>query len=1163
MTNYEVVSFWTTTNEFGGVITTSSTRTYSAPPLTVTATTGEDYVESDWISFFITVDEKGEIVTSSTLFNATRDYIDANAPHTSFGPAPPVETHTVVLENNMTNYEVVSFWTTTNEFGGVITTSSTRTYSAPPLTVTATTGEDYVESDWISFFITVDEKGEIVTSSTLFNATRDYKLPEAPHTSFGPAPPVETHTVVLENNMTNYEVVSFWTTTNEFGGLITTSSTSTYSAPPLTVTATTASDYVESDWISFFITVDEKGDIVTSSTLFNATRDYKLPEAPHTSFGPAPPVETHTVVLENNMTNYEVVSYWTTTNEFGGLITTSSTSTYSAPPLTVTATTEIVTSSTLFNATRDYKLPEAPHTSFGPAPPVETHTVVLENNMTNYEVVSFWTTTNEFGGVITTSSTRTYSAPPLTVTATTGEDYVESDWISFFITVDEKGEIVTSSTLFNATRDYKLPEAPHTSFGPAPPVETHTVVLENNMTNYEVVSFWTTTNEFGGVITTSSTRTYSAPPLTVTATTGEDYVESDWISFFITVDEKGEIVTSSTLFNATRDYKLPEAPHTSFGPAPPVETHTVVLENNMTNYEVVSFWTTTNEFGGVITTSSTRTYSAPPLTVTATTGEDYVESDWISFFITVDEKGEIVTSSTLFNATRDYKLPEAPHTSFGPAPPVETHTVVLENNMTNYEVVSFWTTTNEFGGVITTSSTRTYSAPPLTVTATTGEDYVESDWISFFITVDEKGEIVTSSTLFNATRDYIDADAPHTSFGPAPPVETHTVVLENNMTNYEVVSFWTTTNEFGGVITTSSTRTYSAPPLTVTATTGEDYVESDWISFFITVDEKGEIVTSSTLFNATRDYIDAEAQHPTFGTPPLPVTSTIEVTEGVTEYVVVSYYTTTNEYGGVITTSTTTTHSPPTVSTIAIETDGSHGTEYISYFITTDSDGKISTGETRLNQGHQSSSKGKSSDLASQTKEGISEKPEAVWTDISQSREHSLPTSVKSNEVGNEVGSGTISEETTQSTSRNTGSHNSEYQISSSHSEVHGHASGSAIKNSKDNEGISPSTVNGGSVPVSSNTNTHREGSAADVSSNNKPNYSSVPTNTIQSRSRTRVTLSSTDTRASGGSNSTSASNLISELSDSHDLTGSASSITFLGIKKCIILLIIVVVSIA
>ncbi|XDT27912.1 Hypothetical protein J6891_04515 [Nakaseomyces glabratus] len=1044
-----VVSYWTTTNEFGGLITTSSTSTYSAPPLTVTATTASDYVESDWISFFITVDEKGDIVTSSTLFNATRDYKLPEAPHTSFGPAPPVETHTVVLENNMTNYEVVSYWTTTNEFGGLITTSSTSTYSAPPLTVTATTASDYVESDWISFFITVDEKGDIVTSSTLFNATRDYKLPEAPHTSFGPAPPVETHTVVLENNMTNYEVVSYWTTTNEFGGLITTSSTSTYSAPPLTVTATTASDYVESDWISFFITVDEKGDIVTSSTLFNATRDYKLPEAhtlrdivtsstlfnatrdyklpeaPHTSFGPAPPVETHTVVLENNMTNYEVVSYWTTTNEFGGLITTSSTSTYSAPPLTVTATTasdyvesdwisffitvdekgDIVTSSTLFNATRDYKLPEAPHTSFGPAPPVETHTVVLENNMTNYEVVSYWTTTNEFGGLITTSSTSTYSAPPLTVTATTASDYVESDWISFFITVDEKGDIVTSSTLFNATRDYKLPEAPHTSFGPAPPVETHTVVLENNMTNYEVVSYWTTTNEFGGLITTSSTSTYSAPPLTVTATTASDYVESDWISFFITVDEKGDIVTSSTLFNATRDYKLPEAPHTSFGPAPPVETHTVVLENNMTNYEVVSYWTTTNEFGGLITTSSTSTYSAPPLTVTATTASDYVESDWISFFITVDEKGDIVvsywtttnefgglittsststysappltvtattasdyvesdwisffitvdekgdivTSSTLFNATRDYKLPEAPHTSFGPAPPVETHTVVLENNMTNYEVVSYWTTTNEFGGLITTSSTSTYSAPPLTVTATTASDYVESDWISFFITVDEKGDIVTSSTLFNATRDYKLPEAPHTSFGPAPPVETHTVVLENNMTNYEVVSYWTTTNEFGGLITTSSTSTYSAPPLTVTATTASDYVESDWISFFITVDEKGDIVTSSTLFNATRDYKLPEAPHTSFGPAPPVETHTVVLENNMTNYEVVSYWTTTNEFGGLITTSSTSTYSAPPLTVTATTASDYVESDWISFFITVDEKGDIVTSSTLFN----------------------------------------------------------------------------------------------------------------------------------------------------------------------------------------------------------------------
>ncbi|KTA97417.1 Flocculation protein FLO1, partial [Nakaseomyces glabratus] len=969
VTDYEVVTYWTTTNEFGGIITTSSTVTYSPPPVTVTATTAPDYVESDWISFFITVDEKGDIVTGSTTINATREYIDGEAPHTSFGPAPPVETKTVDLGNEVTEYLVISYWTTTNEFGGIITTSKVDTYSPPPVTVTATTAPDYVESDWISFFITVDEKGDIVTGSTTINATREYIDGEAPHTSFGPAPPVETKTVDLGNEVTEYLVISYWTTTNEFGGIITTSKVDTYSPPPVTVTATTAPDYVESDWISFFITVDEKGDIVTGSTTINATREYIDGEAPHTSFGPAPPVETKTVDLGNEVTEYLVISYWTTTNEFGGIITTSKVDTYSPPPVTVTATTapdyvesdwisffitvdekgDIVTGSTTINATREYIDGEAPHTSFGPAPPVETKTVDLGNEVTEYLVISYWTTTNEFGGIITTSKVDTYSPPPVTVTATTAPDYVESDWISFFITVDEKGDIVTGSTTINATREYIDGEAPHTSFGPAPPPVTHTVDLGNGVTDYEVVTYWTTTNEFGGIITTSSTVTYSPPPVTVTATTAPDYVESDWISFFITVDEKGDIVTGSTTINATREYIDGEAPHTSFGPAPPVETKTVDLGNEVTEYLVISYWTTTNEFGGIITTSKVDTYSPPPVTVTATTAPDYVESDWISFFITVDEKGDIVTGSTTINATREYIDGEAPHTSFGPAPPVETKTVDLGNEVTEYLVISYWTTTNEFGGIITTSKVDTYSPPPVTVTATTAPDYVESDWISFFITVDEKGDIVTGSTTINATREYIDGEAPHTSFGPAPPVETKTVDLGNEVTEYLVISYWTTTNEFGGIITTSKVDTYSPPPVTVTATTAPDYVESDWISFFITVDEKGDIVTGSTTINATREYIDGEAPHTSFGPAPPPVTHTVDLGNGVTDYEVVTYWTTTNEFGGIITTSSTVTYSPPPVTVTATTAPDYVESDWISFFITVDEKGDIVTGSTTIN----------------------------------------------------------------------------------------------------------------------------------------------------------------------------------------------------------------------
>ncbi|XDT15494.1 Hypothetical protein J6893_02670 [Nakaseomyces glabratus] len=82
--------------------------------------------------------------------------------------------------------------------------------------------------------------------------------------------------------------------------------------------------------------------------------------------------------------------------------------------------------------------------------------------------------------------------------------------------------------------------------------------------------------------------------------------------------------------------------------------------------------------------------------------------------------------------------------------------------VTNYEVVSYRTTTNEYGGYITVTETVTFKAPPVTVVELKGDDYVESDWVSFFITTDEKGDIITGSTTINGTRDYLDADAPTT-----------------------------------------------------------------------------------------------------------------------------------------------------------------------------------------------------------------------------------------------------------------------------------------------------------------------------------------------------------------------------------------------------------------
>ncbi|KAH7603927.1 hypothetical protein J7293_03481 [Nakaseomyces glabratus] len=550
---------------------------------------------------------------------------------------------------------------------------------------------------------------------------------------------------------------------------------------------------------------------------------------------------------------------------------------------------DIITGSTTINGTRDYLDADAPHNSLAPAPSPVTHTIDLGNGVTNYEVVSYRTTTNEYGGYITVTETVTFKAPPVTVVELKGDDYVESDWVSFFITTDEKGDIITGSTTINGTRDYLDADAPHNSLAPAPSPVTHTIDLGNGVTNYEVVSYRTTTNEYGGYITVTETVTFKAPPVTVVELKGDDYVESDWVSFFITTDEKGDIITGSTTINGTRDYLDADAPHNSLAPAPSPVTHTIDLGNGVTNYEVVSYRTTTNEYGGYITVTETVTFKAPPVTVVELKGDDYVESDWVSFFITTDEKGDIITGSTTINGTRDYLDADAPHNSLAPAPSPVTHTIDLGNGVTNYEVVSYRTTTNEYGGYITVTETVTFKAPPVTVVELKGDDYVESDWVSFFITTDEKGDIITGSTTINGTRDYLDADAPHNSLAPAPSPVTHTIDLGNGVTNYEVVSYRTTTNEYGGYITVTETVTFKAPPVTVVELKGDDYVESDWVSFFITTDEKGDIITGSTTINGTRDYLDADAPHNSLAPPPSPVTNLIiDVYENVTEYEVVS-----------------------------------------------------------------------------------------------------------------------------------------------------------------------------------------------------------------------------------------------------------------------------------
>ncbi|XDT21107.1 Hypothetical protein J6896_02981 [Nakaseomyces glabratus] len=539
----------------------------------------------------------------------------------------------------------------------------------------------------------------------------------------------------------------------------------------------------------------------------------------------------------------------TTVDGDGKVVTTSTSTTYSPPPvgtvsvyenhelvedvysyfITLDGSGNIITDSVLISAT----------TIYDAAPEPSTNVIDLGEEVTGYEVISFYTTVDGDGKVVTTSTSTTYSPPPVgTVSVYENHELVE-DVYSYFITLDGSGNIITDSVLISATTIYDA----------APEPSTNVIDLGEEVTGYEVVTYWTTTHEAGDLITTSSTVTYSPPAITVVGTTGSNYVESDWISFFITRDVEGQLVTGSTTLNGTREYIEAEVVETSLLSVPTAETRTIDSGNGVTEYEVVTHWTTTNEAGNLITTSSTVTYSPPAITVVGTTGSNYVESDWISFFITRDVEGQLVTGSTTLNGTREYIEAEVVETSLLSVPTAETRTIDSGNGVTEYEVVTHWTTTNEAGNLITTSSTVTYSPPAITVVGTTGSNYVESDWISFFITRDVEGQLVTGSTTLNGTREYIEAEVVETSLLSVPTAETRTIDSGNGVTEYEVVTHWTTTNEAGNLITTSSTVTYSPPAITVVGTTGSNYVESDWISFFITRDVEGQLVTGSSILD--------------------------------------------------------------------------------------------------------------------------------------------------------------------------------------------------------------------------------------------------------------------------------------------------------------------------
>ena len=147
----------------------------------------------------------------------------------------------------------------------------------------------------------------------------------------------------------------------------------------------------------------------------------------------------------------------------------------------------------------------------------------------------------------------------------------------------------------------------------------------------------------------------------------------------------------------------------------------------------------------------------------------------------------------------------------------------------------------------------------MTVVELKGDDYVESDWVSFFITTDEKGDIITGSTTINGTRDYLDADAPHNSLAPPPSPVTNLIIdVYENVTEYEVVSYYIKANPYGQYLTLTETITFKAPPTTVVEVKGKDYDIRIYVSYFITVANNGVLITESTTLSEVKECLGAE-----------------------------------------------------------------------------------------------------------------------------------------------------------------------------------------------------------------------------------------------------------------------------------------------------------------
>ncbi|KAH7585572.1 hypothetical protein J7298_02536 [Nakaseomyces glabratus] len=799
------------------------------PDYTTTIDKGNGDFETDLVSHITTKDSDGKPTTITTTIPL-------------FGPAPPAETKTVDLGNEVTEYLVISYWTTTNEFGGLITTSSTRTYSPPPVTVTAATAADYVESDWISFFITTNDKGEIITDSTLFNATREYIDAEAPHlsSSMEDVIPGEADytTTIISNGRTITEVVSHVTTTDSDGKTITYITTlasydqvdegvftspAPYSQPPVVTTTvteddgssktvvisyspsegedgvtrtgtTTISTITPSGEADYTTTIDKgNGDFETDLVSHITTKDSDGKPTTITTTIPLKPSDAGeadytTTITSDGHTITEVVSHITTTDSDGN---------------TVTYTTTMAS----FDQVDDGVYTSAPPYS---QPPVVTTTVTEDDGSSKTVVISYSPSEGEDGvtrtGTTTISTITASGEADYTTTIDKGNGDFETDLVSHITTKDSDGKPTTITT----TIPLKPSDAGEADY-------TTTIDKGNGDFETDLVSHITTKDSDGKPTTITTTiplKPSDAGEADYTTTiTSDGHTITEVVSHITTTDSDGNTVTYTTTmasFDQVDDGVYTSAPPYS---QPPVVTTTVTEDDGSSKTVVISYSPSEGEDGVTrtgTTTVSTITPGEADYTTTIDKGNGEFETDLVSHITTKDSDGKPTTIITTVTLTE-----EPDYTS-----------VFVSDGHTITAVVSHVTTTNDIGQTVTTTvtvmsydqvdegvytSAPAYSQPPVTTTTVSADTATATVVISYFPSIGDYGVTRTGTTTVSTVS--VGGEADYTT----------TVDRGNGSTETDVISHITTTDSNGNPTTITTTITNAPAPSNSKANIGSDH----------------------------------------------------------------------------------------------------------------------------------------------------------------------------------------------------------------------------------------------------------------------------------------------------------------------------------------------------